>query len=204
MLPGAAAAEIAAPAARAALLPQLETQAVAQNVPPSLADAVAMVETGYTVNALGAAGEVGMMQILPATAAQMGFRGAPAALFAPAANMRFAVAYLARAWAASGGNVCRALMKYRAGVAEERYSPLSLAYCRRAAAWLAATGSPLAASAQASIPAFADMPDRPGAGTLRLVDLSALPALAGMPDLALAPRTARADAQAAVDAALAE
>src|SRR4029453_10151459 len=39
-------------------------------------------------------------------------------------------------------------MKYRAGWGEERMSPLSVEYCRRARSHLAAIGSPLADKAQ--------------------------------------------------------
>src|SRR3954449_4701365 len=55
------------------------------------------------------------------------------------------------------GDVCRALMKFRAGWGEERMTPLSVEYCRRARGHLAAIGSPLAGgvmptSEEASIP----------------------------------------------------
>src|SRR5215207_9904448 len=59
-------------------------------------------------------------------------------------NVRLGVAYLARAWQLANGDVCRALMKYRAGWGEERMTPLSVEYCRRARGHLAAIGSPLA------------------------------------------------------------
>ena len=130
--------------ARTLYLDTIQREAAQQGVPAALADAVAMVETGYHVNAVGTSGEIGMMQIMPATARQLGFAGTLAALFQPATNIHLGVAYLARAWAISGGNVCRALMKYRAGLGEEMMSPLSVTYCARAMTWLDATGSNLA------------------------------------------------------------
>lgn len=139
--------------ARARLLPLLQAEAQAQNVPPALADAVAMIETGYTEDAVGSSGEIGLMQIMPGTAAMLGFNGTQADLFKPETNIHYGVAYLARAWAASGGNVCRALMKYRAGTGEEAYSPLSVQYCQRAQSWLSAQNSPLAALLAATTPA---------------------------------------------------
>jgi hypothetical protein len=138
--------------ARARLLPLVQAEAQRQGVPPALADAVAMVETGYTENAIGSSGEIGLMQIMPATAAMLGFAGSSTDLFKPEVNIHFGVAYLARAWAASGGNLCRALMKYRAGVGQEGYSPLSIQYCQRAGAFLSAQNSPLAAGVGLTTP----------------------------------------------------
>src|SRR5215203_7333760 len=88
------------------------------------------------------------MQIRPPTAALMGHKGEAAGLAEPETNVRLGVAYLARAWQLAKGDVCRALMKYRAGWGEERMSPLSVEYCRRARSHLAAIGSPLADEAQ--------------------------------------------------------
>src|SRR5215216_3943946 len=65
-------------------------------------------------------------------------------------NVRLGVAYLARAWQLAKGDVCRALMKYRAGWGEERMTPLSVDYCRRARSHMAALGSPLADGARAT------------------------------------------------------
>ena len=161
-------------------MPALQREALGHGVPPSLADAVAAIESGYTSTAVGSAGEVGLMQILPATAALLGFRGARGELFDPETNIRYAVAYLGRAWAASGGNACRALMKYRAGVGEEAYSPLSIAYCQRAETFLASIGSPLAPGLAAAIPAVSTIADPAGAAGLRPVDFAALAALADM------------------------
>ncbi len=125
-------------------------EARAQGVPPALADAVATVESGYNALARGTSGEVGLMQILPNTAAMLGFTGSVSELFVPPTNIHYGVAYLARAWAMSGGSVCRALMKYRAGWGQEGFSPLSISYCARASAYLDSQGIVLA---------DADMPD---------------------------------------------
>jgi hypothetical protein len=59
------------------------------------------------------------------------------------------VTYLGQAWHLAGGNLCRALMKYRAGYNEEIMSALSMTYCGRARAHLAAAGSPFAAAISA-------------------------------------------------------
>ena len=117
-------------------LPLVTREAALRGLPPEIADAVAMVETGYRPNAVGSSGEIGLMQVMPATAAQLGFRGTLDDLADPATNIQRGGAYLSRAGAAAGGDICRALTKYRAGLGEEVTSPLSAQYCARATAWL--------------------------------------------------------------------
>ncbi|MBO0733427.1 MAG: transglycosylase SLT domain-containing protein [Methylocapsa sp.] len=125
----------------------IRTEAEKNGLPPDIADAVAAIESGYDPAALGAAGEIGLMQVLPSTAAMLGFRGDLAELSRPDVNIRFGVAYLSQAWRLTGGDLCRSLMKYRAGHGEESMSPLSITYCGRARAQLAAMGSPFAEAA---------------------------------------------------------
>ncbi|MFC0284094.1 transglycosylase SLT domain-containing protein [Camelimonas abortus] len=115
----------------------------ASGVPPELADAVATVESGYNPAAAGADGEVGLMQVLPSTARLLGFSGPLAELAQPETNIRYGVAYLAGAWRLAGGDICTAVMKYRAGHAESRFSHRSVEYCRRVRAHLARLGYPV-------------------------------------------------------------
>jgi soluble lytic murein transglycosylase-like protein len=189
---GAPAVTMDAPgAARARLWPMIQAEAVKQGVPASLADAVAIVETNYTTNAVGTSGEIGLMQVMPGTAIGLGFHGTMTELFDDATNIRFGVAYLARAWAASGGSPCRALMKYRAGVGEEGFSPLSIQYCQRAAAWLRTQDKALADKVAATTPAVATRTD-PNVITLAgrrptRVDLAAFAADVGVPGVVLEP-----------------
>ncbi len=124
----------------------LAREARARGLPPAVADAVAFVESGLNPGAVGSVGELGLMQVRPATAALLGHTGPAAALLDPATNVRFGVAYLARAWTLARGDLCRALMKYRAGHGEERMTARSVEYCRRARERLAAMSSPLAAA----------------------------------------------------------
>jgi uncharacterized membrane protein len=86
---------------------------------------------------VGSVGEIGLMQVRPTTAAMLGFRGTVAELAAPEINVRYGVRYLAEAWRRADGDLCRALMKYRAGHGAEVMSPLSQLYCARAQAILA-------------------------------------------------------------------
>jgi hypothetical protein len=133
------------PEGRKLYLPLIAAEAKARGLPPEVADAVARVESGYNPAAIGGDGERGMMQVMPPTAAMLGFKGTAAELAEPATNIKLGVSYLADAWKRADGNLCRALMKYRAGHNQERMSALSVEYCRRAKSHLAAIGSPLAA-----------------------------------------------------------
>jgi hypothetical protein len=72
------------------------------------------------------------MQVRPSTARLLGFGGTDHELAQPATNIRLGVVYLAKAWSLAHGDLCRALMKYRAGHGEERMTPLSVKYCRHA------------------------------------------------------------------------
>jgi soluble lytic murein transglycosylase-like protein len=57
----------------------------------------------------------GLMQILPATARTMGFRGQPADLLDAETNLRYAVRYLRGAWLLADGSHDRAVMWYARG-----------------------------------------------------------------------------------------
>jgi Transglycosylase SLT domain len=129
---------------RAAYLHLITREAERVGLPADVADAVAHVESRFNPTAVGGVGEVGLMQIRPQTAAMLGYSDGVTGLFDPEINVRYGVRYLVRAWQLANGNLCRALMKYRAGHGEERISPMSVEYCRRARQHLAAIGSPLA------------------------------------------------------------
>lgn len=132
------------PTGRGNYLSLLTREAEQRGLPPAIADAVARVESGYDPSAIGKVGEFGLMQVRAMTAEMLGHRGPLADLFVPETNIRYGVEYLARAWQLARGDLCRTLMKYRAGHGEERMTPLSVEYCRRARQHLAAIGSPLA------------------------------------------------------------
>jgi soluble lytic murein transglycosylase-like protein len=78
---------------------------------PALVNAVVRVESDYRADTVGAAGEIGLMQVLPATARLLGFVGSDRELAEPATNIRLGVTYLAKAWRLAQGDLCRALMK---------------------------------------------------------------------------------------------
>lgn len=145
--PGAVPAALAVPKGlsdRQSYIDIVRREASVRGLPPEVAEAVAYVESGFEPGAVGTVGEIGLMQIRPSTAEMLGHGGGALALFDPAVNARFAVRYLAKAWLLAHGDLCRALMKYRAGHGSEAMSPLSANYCLRAKAYLARLGSPLA------------------------------------------------------------
>jgi soluble lytic murein transglycosylase-like protein len=125
----------------------IKREAADNGLPPDIADAVAAIESGYDPGAIGGVGEIGLMQVRPGTAAMLGFKGDLAELARPDVNIHYGVTYLGQAWRLANGDLCRALMKYRAGHGEEIMSALSMTYCGRARAHLAETGSPFAAAA---------------------------------------------------------
>jgi soluble lytic murein transglycosylase-like protein len=118
----------------------VEREALAYGVPPELVEAVMAVESGYNPATLGADGEIGLMQLMPATAAMLGFTGTAAELAVPETNIHYGVMYLAAAWQLAGEDICTATMKYRAGHGETRFSVRSVDYCVRVRAHLAARG----------------------------------------------------------------
>ncbi|MDE3746945.1 lytic transglycosylase domain-containing protein [Methylobacterium radiotolerans] len=171
--PAPAAAPVAADA-RARFLPLIAREAAGTGLPLAVADAVARIESGYDPTVVGSVGEVGLMQVRPTTAAMLGFRGTVAELASPEINVRYGVRYLAAAWRRADGDLCRALMKYRAGHGAESMSPLSQLYCARAQAIL---GDPEARAVRASARAAA--PDRLGArpaGPVHRTRVAAVPA----------------------------
>lgn len=100
-------------------------------VPVSLAHAVIRVESNYRVDARGSAGEVGLMQIKPATARMMGYSGSIEDLFNPETNIKYGMKYLGLAHQLGGGATCQTILKYNAGHAAKRMNPISAAYCSK-------------------------------------------------------------------------
>ena len=125
---------------RSAYLPAIAEEAAASGVPPALVDAVVRIESRYDPTAVGSIGEIGLMQVRPKTAALLGFEGTSADLAEARTNLRYGTKYLAKAWRLAEGDLCRALMKYRAGHSSDTMSALSIEYCRRAHRHLAAVG----------------------------------------------------------------
>jgi soluble lytic murein transglycosylase-like protein len=136
--------DVPGPSFRAAVRAMVEQEALKAGVPPDIADAVVHIESNYNPAVIGGVGEIGLMQVRPGTAAMLGFRGSAAELAKPEINIHYGVAYLSKAWRLADHDLCRTLMKYRAGHGEEVMTARSVNYCNRARGHLAALGSPLA------------------------------------------------------------
>ncbi|MBB3972881.1 lytic transglycosylase domain-containing protein [Hansschlegelia beijingensis] len=159
--PAAASAEAPpAPPDAATLRKMVREQAVANALPPEVAEAVAEVESGFDPNAVGSVGEVGLMQVLPSTARMLGFQGPLPTLFDPAVNVRYGVRYLSQAWRKTGQDICATVMKYRAGHGETRYSQRSVDYCVRVRALLAERGFKVTGTVPVATFGFAAGPRR--------------------------------------------
>lgn len=109
----------------------IEKEAKAAGVPVSLAHAIISVESNYRVDVTGRAGEIGLMQIKPATARDMGFEGDKNELYNPMVNIKYGMKYLAGAEARGGGTLCGTILKYNAGHYSKRMNPTSARYCEK-------------------------------------------------------------------------
>lgn len=170
------------PSSRAMIRKIIERETAKTDLPADIAEAVVFVESGYNSAVIGNVGEIGLMQVRPETAAVLGFRGTEAELAEPDINIHYGVLYLSRAWRLADRDLCRALMKYRAGHGEEEMTPRSQVYCNRARNRLVAMNS---RALDAEVAAVADPAPRP---------TSAAPAtapakLASRPKMPVQPKT---------------
>lgn len=128
------------PASYSGIAAIIDRAAKHAGIPTEFAEAVVHTESGFNQNAIGGDGEIGLMQVLPSTARMMGFTGTLAELAVPETNIRYGVTYLAQAYRLAGNDICTAVMKYRAGHNETRFSHLSVDYCLKVRARLQARG----------------------------------------------------------------
>jgi soluble lytic murein transglycosylase-like protein len=102
---------IAANGIRAQYEPLVIEQARAQGVRPDLVRAVIQVESGFNARARSPKGAMGLMQLMPTTAMELGVRNA----FDPAENIRGGTAYLRQLLDRYDGDEQLALAAYNAG-----------------------------------------------------------------------------------------
>jgi soluble lytic murein transglycosylase-like protein len=100
-------------------------------VPTALARAVVRVESDWDQSMTGLAGEIGLMQIMPGTARDMGFLQPDDDLYDPETNVRWGVRYLAEAWRLAEGDVCQTVLKYNSGHQATKMTPAAHEYCDR-------------------------------------------------------------------------
>jgi soluble lytic murein transglycosylase-like protein len=123
---GAEVGKIAGAVAYTTLVSQYATS---YGVPESLAHAVVSVESNFEPGKRGSAGEIGLMQIKPATARLMGYSGSESGLFDPETNIKYGMKYLAKARDLAGGDMCGTILRYNAGHSAKQMNPVSAAYC---------------------------------------------------------------------------
>lgn len=115
------------------LQPVVIREARAFELDPLLLGAVGAVESQWHLDARGDAGEVGPMQILPATgewiAGRLGLETYD--LSDPETNIRFAAYYLSTLLRAEQGDLARALAAYNAGPTGWDRIPVSRGYAAR-------------------------------------------------------------------------
>lgn len=141
------------------------------HVPERLIHRIIVRESRYNPRALHA-GNYGLMQIKPATARGMGYRGSPAGLLDGRTNLTYAVPYLANAYRVAGGNEDRAVQLYAGGyyyVAKRRgmLGALRTAHAEGALAPTPVVITEQAATAQ-PVQAYAAAPASPFAGLASL------------------------------------
>ena len=110
----AAAASDAVALSRAEIKQIVITEAMNSPVPPSLALAVAKIESDFNAHALSTAGARGVMQIMPATARGV-FGVGKDELWNPRLNVQLGIDYLARLHRQYGGRWDLALSHYNGG-----------------------------------------------------------------------------------------
>ncbi len=93
---------------------KIEAAAAENDVPVALVQRVVIRESTHRPEARNGP-YYGLMQILPATARSMGFRGEPRDLLDAETNLRYATRYLRGAWLVSDGDMDEAVMWYARG-----------------------------------------------------------------------------------------
>jgi soluble lytic murein transglycosylase-like protein len=110
--------------------------AAANGVPFKLADAVVRIESTYKPN-VSNGGALGLMQIKPGTARELGFVGSEDELYGAETNVQFGMKYLAQVYRQSGGDICGTVMRYQSGAYTRHMNAANRAYCSKARAIMA-------------------------------------------------------------------
>lgn len=152
---------------RAELEALVRKEAARRGMPAELAFAVIKVNSGWNQAKKGGDGEIGLMQVIPRIARQFGFKGDNEALWDPATNVRWGMAYVGGAYRKAGGDLCRTAMKISGGHYVEEMTAYHQSYCNELKAALGADGianlpaaktasatpAPAQAQPQAAVPA---------------------------------------------------
>ena len=113
--------------------------AAENGVPLPLAYAVVEMESGYNAGATGH-GTIGLMQIKPATARGIGYRGSSAGLYDADTNLKWGMRYLGGAYKLGRGDTCATALRYQGGHRATRMTDSSRRYCAKLKATMARNG----------------------------------------------------------------
>ncbi len=114
LLPGSGAIALAAPS-RTQYDPLIATVATAYGQDAALLRAIVQVESRFDPNAVSARGAIGLMQVMPSTAAQFGLADPQKTLFEPESNLRTGAQVLRSLLLQFAGDTELALAAYNAG-----------------------------------------------------------------------------------------
>ncbi len=129
-----------APQGRSSYDSLIARHAAENGVPLPLAYAVVEMESGYNAAATGR-GTIGLMQIKPATARGIGYRGSSAGLYDADTNLRWGMRYLGGAYKLGRGDTCATALRYQGGHRATRMTESSRRYCAKLKATMARNGS---------------------------------------------------------------
>lgn len=135
---------------RAELEDLVRKEAAARGMPAEVAFAVVSAASGWDVTKTGDNGGIGLTQVVPRIARQFGYKGRDAALWDPAANVKWGMAYIGGAYKKAGGDLCRTAMKIAGGHYVETMTAAHRAYCDQLKAAMAAPAEGGAATAKAA------------------------------------------------------
>lgn len=93
------------------IMRMIDQSAHKYGVDPRLVNAVAQTESNYRTNAVSEAGAVGVMQLMPATAASLGVSD----IYNPRDNIEGGVKYIKQLLGTFNGDVSKAVAAYNAG-----------------------------------------------------------------------------------------
>ncbi|MBF0500759.1 MAG: lytic transglycosylase domain-containing protein [Candidatus Riflebacteria bacterium] len=93
------------------LLPLIQEHATRNNLDPALVKRIIEVESDFNPRALSSKGAMGLMQLMPSTARELGVDDP----YDPEQNISAGTRYLAQLLQANGGNMAKALASYNAG-----------------------------------------------------------------------------------------
>ncbi len=117
------------PEGASAYLDIFRREASVNKIPLWLALGVAWVESKFDPKLRGTHTVVGMMQVMPSTAREMGYRGTTNQLFNPETNIVWGMKELAQDYQIAKGDICLTIAKYKGGFRTHTINKGAWNYC---------------------------------------------------------------------------